>query len=242
MRQLFTMLFKNTIFPERSRRVTLLLVVIVGLSMGHSAYAQNAHFLTWQANTYTPPGFLGRPLPTKGSSLVLSFQTLVPTESFSNIPFTWYFNNRKIAEGIGKTKVATIINERPGIYEAKVFLRHPDNTPETIITSVKVVAPEVLLTEEVGIIQRGVLYAYPRDLHFRALPFFFNATSLFDLSFIWSVGDTTSQDQNPEKPNEAIIAMPGELPPRTQTVFGVRAINLGNEKENTSQSVTVTSL
>ena len=207
-----------------------------------SVYAADTHTLMWHTNTYTPPGFLGKPLPTKGSTLTLSLQTSNQSESFSRVFFAWYFNDVKLFEGMERSSLQTTVTQRPGIYQAKVFLRYPDGTPETITMPVKVIAPEILLIEEKNVLRAGKLSIYPGMLNFRALPFFFNATSLFDLHFDWKIGDITSGGQSPEAPYTATLTIPDNIPSGTQNSVEVYVQNLLNTREQASQSLLITTL
>lgn len=241
MRQLFIKLFTDVIFPERSRRATLLLVAMVGLSIGHLTYAQNSHILTWRANTYAPPGYLGRSLPTKGSTLTLNLVTLNPSESFSNVFFAWYLDDVKLFEGMDKPTLQTTVRQKPGIYTAKVFLRYPDGSPETITAPVKVVAPEVFFVESTSFLKGGEIKTSPKTLNLHALPFFFNVTSLLELGFAWKIGDTIS-NESPEKPDNATITIPSNAPAYSQNIVSALVQNLRNAREQAAQSLTITTL
>lgn len=223
----------------------LFVLFLVGSPLAHAQEAARStsptasHFLTWQSDTYAPPGFLGKRLPSKGSSVSLAFHTLNTSESFQNVAFTWYIDNIKIGEGMGKTRTNTTITQRPGTYTAKVFLRYPNGSSETITTPIKVVTPVVYLVEEKNVIHNGTLFTYPTDLYFRALPLSFNVSSLLELDFTWNVNNITSVGQNPEKPDRSILTMPTNLPSRTATQFGITVTSLKNTKERAIQSVSV---
>ncbi len=222
----------------RQLLLSLFVLFLLGTPFAHAQ--EVGHFLTWQTDTYAPPGFLGKRLPSRGSSVTFAFHSINASESFQNVAFTWYIDNIKIEEGAGKTKANTVITQRPGTYIVKVFLRYPNGSSETITTPIKVVTPVVYLVEEKNVITSGVLFTYPTDLYFHALPFSFNVSSLLELAFTWNVNDITSVGQNPEQSDRSILTMPINLPSRTATQFGVTVTNLKNIKEQAIQSVSVT--
>lgn len=223
------------------RQLFILTIIISLFSLMHTARAQSMHLLTWQTNTYAPPGYLGKSLPTKGSTLSLNLMTLNSSESFSNTLFAWYLDDIKLFEGVNKPTLKTTITQKPGIYTAKVFLRYSDGIPETITAPVKIVTPEALFVESTSILQGGEIKTRPKTLHVRVLPFFFNVTSLLELGFRWKINNTVSAAQ-PEKPDSATITIPEEAPAYSQNTLTALIQNLRNAREQALQSLTITTL
>jgi len=167
--------------------------------------------------------------------------SLNPSESFSSTFFAWYLDDVKLFEGTNKPNLQTTITQKPGIYTAKVFLRHTDGTPETITAPVKVVAPEALFVENTSVLRGGEIKTHPKTLHIRVLPFFFNVTSLLELGFAWKINDTIS-DSQPEKPNSATITIPEDAPAYSQNTLTALIQNLRNAREQALQSLIITTL
>jgi len=223
-------------------RHLLFITILIGIfSIIPFSHAAERYRLTWQTNTYAPPGYLGKSLPTKGSTLSLNLMSSNPSESFSNTFFVWYLDDTKLFEGTNKPDIKTTITQKPGIYTVKVFLRHPNGTPETITAPVKVAAPEALFVENTSVLRGGEIKTYPKTLRIRVLPFFFNVTSPLELGFAWKINDTIS-DSQPEKPDSATITIPEDAPAYSQNTLTALVQNLRNTREQALQSLIITTL
>ncbi|MBI5153210.1 MAG: hypothetical protein HZA36_02005 [Parcubacteria group bacterium] len=220
-------------------RQLLITIVLLGMfSITYPAHAES-YYLNWYTNSYTPPGYLGKALPTKGSTLFVSVIDIQNTVSPTNIIYTWYFNETRFAQGQGLNHTQMIVTQKPGIYPLKVFMRYPGGASNTVTQLVHVASPLVLLTEKNTALYAGVIRPQTLTLDFTATPYFFNVLSLLELDFLWSVGGVSSGDQSPEKPNQAIITIPEETPSNAATTLQVITSNLRNSREEALQKVSI---
>ena len=220
------------------RQLLVWTIIIGSLGITHLARAET-YYLSWRANSYTPPSYLGKALPVKGSTLVVSIDSLEHTIPNSLLSYTWYFDDTRFADGYGLNHTQMPITQKPGVYTLKVFISYPDDSSETITQLVPVVSPLLLLTEKNNAIRNGVMYSRTDTFNFTATPYFFNIISLLDLNFLWSIGGVTSNDQSPEKPNQATITIPEETPNNTTNSLQVIATNLRNNRERALQTVNI---
>lgn len=200
-----------TFTAENSQEPTIIRVVIAsrdGIEVGASTTLQPAHIaLVWEANTYTPPFYTGKPLQSPGSSVTIHAIPFIYTNngatlSAENLLFEWASrkDNSVLVRGMGLDTV-TLTNPDPFL-DFDITLRVYD-TQETLRTmrtlSIPTKRPEIVLYPKSAL--RGVdwnapigkQYAFSSELlEIVAEPFFYSANSRFDqaLTYEWKIGST----------------------------------------------------
>lgn len=169
--------------------------------------------LVWEAQTYTPPFYKGKALPTFGSNITVSALpristggTFVPKE---NLLYTWKLNGSSapIESGLGKYSIsfpATITRKEEVV---SVSASIPNTGVEALgETTIKLSNPVIRIYEDhplYGTLSQTALSQSIRllsqEISFKAVPFFFsNKDPQFsELEFNWNMNgknitDTTS--------------------------------------------------
>jgi len=122
----------------------------------------------WEANTYVPPFYKGKPLPSYKSTIkLIPFPTMVAggrVISPENLLYTWNRNYRNIKELSGYGKRFSVLESGGGIQEERLLLTvsHPEtgaSTERNIV--IKIVTPKLLLYE--GSPLQGIRYERALD-------------------------------------------------------------------------------
>lgn len=171
-----------------------------------SSFAQTAApsvpklFLTWSSNTYVPPGFTGKVLPTASSEITASVELIDGSKiaDLSKQNVYWYVNNNFLSGGIGMQSVTF---RAPGTAGGAIALRaevpNYSKGSQLKTVSVPIVKPEVVIEP---IFSSGRFSSSPLQLF--GQPYFFNTTGPTRLNFIWRVnGQTPSGAENPQNLN-----------------------------------------
>ncbi len=173
---------------QNSKTFIILLSTFYFLLSG-SVFAQTAapQFLTsWQAQSYAPGWYQGKIFPTKGTPITISFELIDKGKivDLSKAAVRWYINDELVKNednGLGikslrfnmpdyagqETEIKTTIPDYKGS-QLDSITRIPSKVPEVVIKSTYVGQR----------IQAG-------ESSFEAIPYFFNANSLNNLSFDW---------------------------------------------------------
>ncbi len=154
-------------------------------------------FTTWHADTYTPPSFLGKALPTSKSRIRISFDLIDQGKivDLSRHSVRWYYKNNLIEDAAGMHTLSLVLPEfvsgnqnfRIEIPEYKgTRLAHSLNIP---LVDPKIVIEPPAASQEVRAPQFKV----------RAHPYFFNVTDIGALNFAWKInGRVPDGNQSPE--------------------------------------------
>lgn len=179
----------------------LAIVVSAGLFAVHPNAVSAANeqvIVTWKTNSYVPPGYTGKALPTTRSSItarvsVLSGGKLI---NLSGQTIYWYLDGEYVDGGVGKSSVTVVpIGVAPNTVSLRVSLPDFENELYESIT-VPIVRPQIALevpTPNAKISAGITAIAYP---------YFFNA-ALKALRFGWSLNGT--DPKNAENPNRLTI-------------------------------------
>ncbi|MBI2623300.1 MAG: hypothetical protein HYW65_01870 [Candidatus Liptonbacteria bacterium] len=161
------------------------------------AYAQTEPqvIISWQAHTYTPPGYAGKALSTGGSKVSASLDVLHGGKlaDLSGETFYWYLNNRLISRGRGLTSVSLRAPEElRGSFSLRVEALSYRGGALLRAVNIPIVRPEAVLAAPFP----DAKVSSPLSL--RGIPFFFNVTDPLELVTRWTVnGAPASQTGNP---------------------------------------------
>jgi len=179
-------------------------------------------FLTWKANNFYPSDFQGKALPTTGSVITASAAVLYDNALVNprDVLFTWYFDDTWITQETGRREVTVSASK---LFGDAHFVRAVALLPtgERIDASVRVpvTSPDLVIETSRG----------DRDTTLRAVPFFFNVSSLANLVFSWEADGGKQSSQN------NILSLPSGL----SSVVSVFVRNAANSLEFTKATITL---
>src|SRR3989344_9585493 len=188
----------------KKKLYTLLFLLLLGFAA--NSFAQTATpsvpklFLTWSSNTYVPPGFTGKIMPTANSEITASVELIdggkVANLSKQNV--YWYANNNFLSGGIGMQSVTFRAPDAAGgTIDLRAEVPNYSKGGQLKTISVPIVRPSVVIEP---IFPSGRFSSSPLQLI--GQPYFFNTTSPSRLNFAWSVnGQTPSGAENPQNLN-----------------------------------------
>lgn len=143
--------------------------------------------LTWNASNFYPSNFRGKALPSIGTPITISASLLMNGKfvDTSNAKFVWYKSGDKLTEGDGLNQITSDVGTdgiTTAFFDVEVTLGDAVVNQSLAIPSTQpVVAIEIPYPRSTVDINANVLL--------RAVPYFFNVTSLDRLVFYWQVGD-----------------------------------------------------
>lgn len=191
-----------------------------------SARAASAPLFTgviidWSTNTYVPPFFAGKRLPTANSPVnawVAVFKDGGAVDA-SQYDIRWYAGDQLIQSGIGATSVSF---KAPASANNVVDLQARVQSPSGSLTVANIQLPVVSSV-------LAITGNYPNNViassvaTFGALPYFFNVSDASSLSYTWSANGITAQ--NAENPESATINIGNNVSPGTTIAVSLTATN-----------------
>lgn len=164
-----------------------------------TTFAQSAptFMTTWKASTYVPIGYLGKALPTPGSTITVSFELLDggrPAD-VSNTVVQWRVNEDILKTGRGIKTFSYSIPEENTNEALTVSIVTPYRGVErTTEITIPVVRPEIRIADTGT---NNILTAGKHLL--RGLFYFFAVPDVRDLSIIWKANgqETSGQPADP---------------------------------------------
>lgn len=193
--------------------------------------------LTWKSNTYVPPGFAGKIMPTANSIITASAELMdngkIVDASKQNV--YWYQDNNFITGGIGRQTVSFRAPDAAGsITNLRVEFPNYSKGSQLKSVDIQVVRPEVVVETPFP----GNKFS-SSPLKLVAQPYFFNIENLSRLNFSWTVnGQTPSGAENPQILNIKF----GQMQPKTEMSVSVSAQNANKryEIESAAENITLT--
>lgn len=174
---------KNKIIPA----VFCFIVLFGTAGFSGTAFSQatNQIILTWRAESFTPPDFYGRALPSPGSMVSVSVEETSGGRilDLSRTSLSWSIDGKFFSEGTGLKKINFKAGVAPGSSHFVRVVIERGGEKEEATAQIPVSAPRVAI---------AVPY-YPERTAPRggfrvfAMPYFFNVGSLQDLLFFWDV-------------------------------------------------------
>lgn len=207
---------------------TPLLFVVILLA---EAQARPQVFVSWRAESYAPPAYGGKILPTAGSLITISFEVVDDGKlaNLSKQTIYWYLNNDLIENRDGVQSVAFNAPARaPSILELRIELpAYPSGLLLKTI-NIPVVRPEAAIEAP-----------YPDGqfsetrVQMAGSPYFFNANKINDFRFSWTINGEAAEGE--ESSREFIVNLNPDAPPGS-------TLNIGLTINNTSFTEEVASV
>lgn len=169
------------------KKIYFLLFLFFAIPLAAGADTGSSLFVTWKANNLFPSNFQGKALPSPGTSIDVSVEMAkngVIADPAKTL-FTWAVDGRNVVEGMGKNRF-TFSAEKNA--DNAHFVRVTAETGSESVNSsinVPVVAP-------FSVIETPFPFnSIPKNtrVSLRAVPYFFNVSSLQDLLFGWQMND-----------------------------------------------------
>lgn len=165
------------------KRVVILSIIIAFL-IPLGARAEIEGELTWSANSYIPPGYMGKALATRNSEITVALIGLNDGRIIDlNGRVDWFLNNRYFASGNGLTSITFAADEQAAAeYSVRATARDLSGAFfVSAITTIPVVRPQAIVA--IPYPERKV----PDSFRLVLLPYFFSLVSPTSLSVEWSV-------------------------------------------------------
>lgn len=209
---------------------SLVLATIIGVGCNTVNAAQvpaNGAYITWSTNTYVPPFFEGKRLPTSGSPVtawVVVFDNGKAID-LSQATIYWYADSNLLQSGTGNQRVSfNAQDETENLTSLQVKVQDATGNLWNANIQVPVISPKATIAANYP---GGIFNTSPAVV--TAVPYFFNTTDLSSLVYAWSVNGTTAQSG--ENPQEADINVGGDAPSGTNLSIQV---TVTNPSDNTS--------
>ena len=181
------------------------------LALNAQDAAEPELLVTWRADSYAPPGFRGKALPTIGSAVNFSLELIQDGKiaDLSQTEIRWYRNRTFISSGIGQKQMTLVVppgaSSQERIRATAVDFGGEDHETTVLLP---VVAPEVVIDAPA---------ASGPAMRFRALPYFFNTGFQSELVFEWRVNGEPV-DAGIENPDALDLSVTGGTSGATVTV------------------------
>jgi len=163
----------------------LLLVVVLLVINNVSAQSISQPIITWQANNFFPSDYQGKALPSTGTRVSLSVMVIKSGKilNLSGAKIFWYVDE-KLINREGEPTITFVATKRGGdSHFVRMVIESKDGKFENS-TRIPMVKPSLAI----GIPYAGNVVPRNSELRLKALPFFFNVSSLEALKFSWNVG------------------------------------------------------
>lgn len=176
--------------------------------------------LFWSVNTYTPFGYQGKKLPTKGSIVTVNADLKIFGEDPKNLKYSWFLDDifQESKSGYAQDTFKFGIRRSNGashIVLLKIFDEERSFVIEKSIT-IPVSKPEIVICRKdnnpinpyYSASAKEFSVISDQESSFLAFPYFFNVTNLEDLEFSWTFANETTKESS-----------------FTANVFGLKIIN-----------------
>jgi len=192
-------------------------------------------FLTWSSNTYVPPGFVGKIMPTANSQITTSVELIDDGKpiNLSKQNVYWYVNNNFLSGGIGMQNITFRAPEATGgAIDLRVEVPNYSKGSQLKTIGVPIVAPEAVIEMP---FPYGKFSSSPLQLV--GQPYFFNAGTLSKLIMSWNVnGQTPTGAENPQNLN---VKFGQTMQPGSTLSVSLSIKNITNQYESALKTVTL---
>lgn len=179
---------------------------------------QNLDFtLSWSTDTYTPPYYLGKALPTTNSFITVTANPVSKTSINPELLiYNWLLNGHWLRQSSGQGKMSlTFLADGPINQSYEINVRILDQKGNFISQKtifIKLVSPEIILYPK----EKTLLTSFnqsveklnltsQQEVNLIALPYFFNIDKITDLNFVWQLD--TQRLSNPEQTNQNLFTL-----------------------------------
>ncbi len=214
----------------------IIIISLIGALIGAGLYfssvapganaAGNNFTLIWSANSYTPPEYKGKALPTQGSRIKVVASPLKSGVNPERMTYLWLLDNEEQGTANGRGKdYFTFAVEKPASARYQIIVKIMDeneNLIERLSLSIKIQNPEILiLNGEKNYLPRILSAKTGEELRLVGAPLFFNVKSPAELDFSWEENNRIFSSALQTNPQEINIKISGEKTSKktTKTIF-----------------------
>ena len=195
----------------------LFLLAVLFLLSAPITLAQTSDYLivTWRAENLYPADFAGRAMPTPGSPVQVSAETILGGKLTNSglAEISWFLDGALLEKGVGtKTVRFTARGNTANSHFLRVQVKVAGKNLEE---SVRVPVKQVKVAMEIPAINK--VLPSNSELQLSAVPYFFNASSLENLVFNWIINNTRQKE----------------------TGNGSLTLNIGQPQSSTQQKMTI---
>lgn len=207
--------------------------------------------LVWSANTYTPPDYLGKPLPSYNSVIeVLAIQVAPTKVDLSSLNYKWSLDGSFQQTDSGQNRSRFLFRASVlGGQQHYVSLQIEDKEERSVLslsTIINIVTPEADIypfeKQTINFIQTTSgqnTLAPGEEKTFVVLPYFFNINNPSTLDFQWDLnGQTISKTE--EKNKFTIKMVAGDLQESFVRALSVLVVNPRNELQRAIGKIDIT--
>lgn len=230
----------DQVIPKKTKQALGAMCAVLFFIAGNHAYAQTTtaprFMVTWQAQNFAPADFTGKLLPIANTPIDVVFNIIENGKiaDLANTEVRWYVNNKIQQSGRGKQALRFSAPEFGGEdQEVRISIPNYKNRELTKTIIIPVTAPQVII--QAPFISNEI----PRgEIRLRALPYFFNVSSIKNLRFRWLVNGTApTSNEAITNPEELTLETPEEIPLNNRTTVGISAQNKSDTAEVAAQSL-----
>lgn len=210
---------KNKVYIISILIMTIFFLGIASYSNGQSANQNIDFIIDWSADTYTPPEYEGRALPSYGSKITLS---ATPSSSINedDFQFNWTIDLAFIPDNNKKSKASFIVRESTGgehIVYLNIINKDTGETIKEAMLSIPIISPQNIIFKEA---QTGHLvplgidnFATPGSrMDLVAKTYFFNTIQNNQfLKYQWQLNNQLLQKNIAEDPSKLAIEFPKNI-------------------------------
>lgn len=179
--------------------------------------------LTWSVNNFYPSDYAAKALPANGAIINASAEAMKAgkIQNLKSVSIAWYLDGDWLSGGAGQKYASfTATKVKGASHLLRVVVGLPEGEVEQTI-SVPIVAREVTIETPY---RSGLPASIAEPLIFRAVPYFFNVSSLAQLAFSWTAG---GQTQSANGDNELSVKAGGTSQnafPINVTIHGISSL------------------
>lgn len=229
---------------------TLACLILALLALIPTSQAQNNFdlTLTWSTDSYVPPNYAGKPLPTQGSRITVVTLVNQPPDP---LKFSWKLDGawQNFASGLGRQTFSFIATQWPG-YSHRVYLElsYPgvegDNILAEASLDIPIKEPEIhfykinqtkLWPDLVNGFDGKVHLLAGTQTRLIGLPYFFNVSKPQDLAYAWYLASEKTSLTDASRPQIFDL----EITSRTQPGIKRELMLKCSHKKNLSERTTV---
>lgn len=228
----------DQVITKKTKQVLGTACAVLFFIAGNHAYAQTTtaprFMVTWQAQNFAPADFAGKLLPIANTPIDVVFNIIENGKiaDLANTEVRWYVNNKIQQSGRGKQVLRFSAPEFGGEdQEVRISIPNYKNRELTKTIVIPVTAPQVII--QTPFISNEI----PRgEIRLRALPYFFNVSSIKNLGISWLVNNIRpTSEEGITNPDEMNLTTPAEIPAGTQAAIEVLVQK--NTAETAAQSL-----
>ncbi|MFA5776805.1 MAG: hypothetical protein WC988_04620 [Patescibacteria group bacterium] len=146
---------------------------------------------TWETGNFYPADFQGKPLPTPGSSVAISAE-VIKSGKLSDITssdITWYLDGDFMRKGSGEKKFSFMAKRNnSGKHTVRVKIQTSESSLDY---SINIPVTDPLVVVETPYL--GNVVPAGGQIILKAVPYFFNNSSINQLLFMWQIGNVVEK-------------------------------------------------